>query len=80
MAKPRHRIRTLPVPSASAVDLFLLAGLPHPLHSRMKEYLQSEAGADAKVISTSSPSYDGRLYSDKTVQALTQRSLSLRPS
>jgi hypothetical protein len=72
MGKPRHKQRTLPValPSTNAIDLFLLAGLPHPLHSRIEEFFQNIAGNHAKVIATPSPSYDGLLYRDKTVNAL----------
>ncbi|MGA2773002.1 MAG: hypothetical protein ABSG26_19515 [Bryobacteraceae bacterium] len=72
MGKPKHKQRTLPValPSTNAIDLFLLAGLPHPLHSRIEEFFQNIAGNHAKVIATPSPSYDGLLYREKTVQAL----------
>jgi len=72
MGKPKHKQRKLPValPSSTAVDLFLLAGLPHPLHSRIEEFFQSVAGNHAKVIATSSPSYDGQIYRETTVQAL----------
>lgn len=72
MAKPKHKQRKLPVavPSTNAIDLFLLAGLPHPLHSRIESFFHSFAGTQAKVIATASPSYDGLLYHEKTVQAL----------
>jgi hypothetical protein len=72
MGKPKHKQRKLPValPSTNAIDLFLLAGLPHPLHSRIEEFFQSVAGTHAKVIGTPSPSYDGLLYRERTVQAL----------
>lgn len=72
MGKPKHKQRKLPValPSTNAVDLFLLAGLPHPLHSRIEEFFQNVAGIHAKVIATPSPSYGGLLYREKTVQAL----------
>lgn len=72
MGKPKHKRRTLPValPSTNATDLFLLAGLPHPLHSRIEEFLQNVAGKHAKVIATPSPSYDGPLYRERTVAAL----------
>src|SRR5579872_6462225 len=72
MGKPKHKQRKLPValPSSNSVDLFLLAGLPHPLHSRVERFFQSVAGNNAKVIATPSPSYDGLLYREKTVQAL----------
>jgi hypothetical protein len=72
MARPKHKQRKLPVPlpSTNAVDLFLLAGLPHPLHSRIEEFLQSIAGTHAKVIAAPSPSYDGPLYHERTLQGL----------
>lgn len=72
MEKPKHKQRTLPVAmsSSNAVDLFLLAGLPHPLHSRIEDFVQNVAGSNAKVIATPSPSYDGPLYREKTVQTL----------
>jgi hypothetical protein len=72
MENPRRKKRTLPValPSTNAIDLFLLAGLPHPLHSRIEKFFQNFAGTHAKVIATPSPSYDGLLYREKTVQAL----------
>jgi len=72
MAKPKHKQRKLPVPlpSTNAVDLYLLAGLPHPLHSRIEEFLQSIAGTHAKVIAIPSPSYDGPLYRERTLLAL----------
>ena len=72
MAKPKHKRRKLPVAAAStnAVDLFLLAGIPHPLHSRIEQFFQNVVGAHGKVIATSSPSDDGQLYREKTVQTL----------
>ena len=72
MGKPKCKQRILPValPSSNAIDLFLLAGLPHPLHSRIKEFLQNIAGNNAKVIATPSPSDDGLLYRENTVQEL----------
>jgi hypothetical protein len=72
MGRPKHKRRTLPValPSTNAIDLFLLAGLPHPLHSRIEEFFQNVAGKHAKVIATPSPSYDGLLYREKTVKGL----------
>ena len=72
MAKPKHKQRKLPISlsSTNAVDLFLLAGLPHPLHSRIEEFLQSIAGTHAKVIAAPSPSNDGLLYREDTVQTL----------
>jgi len=72
MEKLRRKQRILPLalPSTNAIDLFLLAGLPHPLHSRMEEFFQNVAGTHAKVIATPSPSYDGPLYRERTLEAL----------
>lgn len=72
MGKPKHKQREVPVAlsSENAVDLFLLAGLPNPLHSRIEEFLQNVAGSNAKVIAIPSPSYDGKLYRERTVQTL----------
>jgi hypothetical protein len=52
------------------VDLFLLAGFPNPLHGRAEQFLQRIAGTHAKVIATSSASYDGPLYRRTTVDTL----------
>jgi hypothetical protein len=70
MRRSKKRKLPAPSPSTNAVDLFLLAGLPHPLHTRVEAFLQSVAGAHAKVIATSSPSYDGLLYRERTIQTL----------
>jgi hypothetical protein len=72
MGKLKKKQRLLPVAlsSTTAVDLFLLAGLPHPLHTRAEEFLQSLAGAHAKVIAVPSPSYDGLLYRQRTIETL----------
>jgi hypothetical protein len=72
MRKPKHKQRTLPLalPSTNAIDLFLLAGLPHPLHSHIENFFQNITGNHVKVIATASPSYDGLLYREKTVQTL----------
>jgi len=73
MAKLKHKQRALPVaaqPSTNAVDLFLLAGFPNPLHARVEESLQTLAGGHSKAIATAFPSYDGALYREKSVQTL----------
>ena len=72
MGKPKHKQRLMPekLPSTTAVDLFLLAGLPNPLHLRIEEFIQKLVGSNAKVISSPSPSYDGPLYKQRTVNAL----------
>lgn len=72
MGKPKKKPRLLPMalPSTTAVDLFLLAGLPNPLHTRVQEFLQNLAGRHAKVIAISSPTFDGLLYHQRTVDAL----------
>src|SRR5260370_40826182 len=69
-AKPKQRLVTMSLPSTTAVDLFLLAELPNPLHQRVKEFFQTLAGTNAKVISSPSPSYDGPLYKQRTVNTL----------
>jgi hypothetical protein len=73
MAKPKHNQRALPVaaqPSTNAVDLFLLAGFPNPLHARVEEFLQTLAGGHSRAVATAFPSYDGALYREKSVQTL----------
>jgi hypothetical protein len=73
MSKPKQKRRMLPVqaqPSTNAVDLFLLAGFPNPLHSRIQEFLQTLAGSHAKVIATPFPSYDAPLYRERSVEIL----------
>jgi hypothetical protein len=52
------------------VDLLLLAGLPHPLHARIEEFLKQVAGAYSKVIAVPSRSHDGNLYREHTVELL----------
>ena len=66
----RQRFIPEALPSTTAVDLFLLAGLPNPLHTRLVEFLENAAGGRAKVIAVPSPSYDGFLYRESTVQTL----------
>lgn len=73
MAKPKHKQRALPVaaqPSTNAVDLFLLAGFPKPLHARVEGFLQTLAGGHSKAVATPFPSFDGALYREKSVQTL----------
>ena len=72
MEKPKKQNRFLPVslPSTTPVDLFLLAGLPNPLHTRAIDFLQCVAGRHAKVIAVPSPGLDGLLYRQSTVQTL----------
>jgi hypothetical protein len=73
MAKPKHKQRAVPVaaqPSTNPVDLYLLAGFPKPLLTRVEEYLQTLAGGHCKAIATAFPSYDGALYQEKSVQTL----------
>lgn len=50
MGKPKHKQRIVPVGLASTneADLFLIAGLPNPLHSRVEEWLQASAGPSTK--------------------------------
>lgn len=72
MGKPKHKQRKLPValPSTNPIDLFLLAGIPNPLHLRIEQFFQNIAGTHAKVIATPSPSYDGLLYREGAVRTL----------
>jgi hypothetical protein len=67
------KARTLPsrlsTPSSS-VDLFLVAGLPNPQHSRAEGLLRKIAGQSAKVIATSSVTIDGPLYRKSNVDSL----------
>lgn len=73
MPKPKIKQRSLPVASqasTNAVDLFLLAGIPNPLHKRVGEFLQALAGSHSKVIATAFPSYDGALYRRESVAML----------
>jgi hypothetical protein len=69
------KFRTLPsksLPSTSPVELFLLAGLPHPEHSRAEKSLKRIAGPYAKIVAVPSSSWDGngRLFPPKTIDAL----------
>jgi len=59
MGKKKQRHLPSPGPSTHAVDLFLLAGLPNPLHAGVEKFLQDLARPAAKVIASSSPSFDG---------------------
>jgi hypothetical protein len=72
MGKPKSKQRLLPValPSTTAVDLFLLAGLPNPLHQRVEEFFQTLTGSNSKIISSPSPNYDGPIYKQRTVDIL----------
>jgi hypothetical protein len=72
MGKPKNRQRTIPqqLPSTNPVDLFLLAGLPNPLHQRIETFFQSIAGANAKIIAHPSGSFDGDLYKKNNVDLL----------
>ena len=73
MGKLKLKQRLIPAraQSTTAVDLFLLAGLPNPLHRQIEDFFQRLAGANAKIISHSSPSDNGAaLYKKATVDAL----------
>jgi hypothetical protein len=74
MGKRRKKTRTRPAittsQSTTPVDLLLLAGLPHPLHSRIEEFLKELAGVYSKVIAVSSASHDGPLYRKHPVASL----------
>ena len=70
----RKKARTRPAittsRSTTPVDLLLLAGLPHPLHTRIEEYLKDLAGEYSKVIAVASGSHDGPLYRKNPVASL----------
>jgi len=74
MGKRKNKPRTLPaittLPSTTAVDLLLIAGLPNPLHNRIEEFLKQLAGPYSKVIAVSSTSHDGPLYRAAPVTSL----------
>ena len=77
MPKRNKRPRLLPLPSGpstTAVDLFLLAGLPNPIHGRGEKFLQQLAGRYSKVVASSSTSNDGPLYRQGTVDSLVRGS------
>jgi hypothetical protein len=72
--KKRKKTRTRPSivtsRSITPVDLLLLAGLPHPLHTRIEEFLKDLAGTYSKVIAVSSGSHDGNLYRRHPIESL----------
>lgn len=73
MGNRKKKTRKLPAgtsQSTTPVDLLLLAGLPHPLHSRIEEFLKELAGVYSKVIAMSSSSHDGPLYRQHPVASL----------
>jgi len=76
MAKTKGK-RTLPGQGAgkamTPVDLFLLAGLPNPLHLRVEQYLKDYVGEAAQVVAVPSSS-DGSLYRERTVETLLRAS------
>ena len=71
MGRLRSRQRRIPTPgpSTTPVDLFLIAGLPNPLHASAERFVQNLAGPSAKVASPSASS-DGLIYRKNTVQIL----------
>jgi hypothetical protein len=73
MGKPKPK-RAIPRVGAgratTPIDLFLIAGIPHPLNLRIEESLRNIAGISAKVVTVSSVSHDGQLYRKATVQSL----------
>ena len=77
MAKHNKKPRLLPVPSGPSttpVDLFLLAGLPNPIHGRCEKFLQQLAGRYSRVVASPSTSNDGPLYRQGTVDSLVRGS------
>lgn len=73
MGKPKAK-RAVPRVGAgratTPIDLFLIAGIPHPLNVRIEESLRNIEGTSAKVVTVSSVSHDGPLYRNSTVQSL----------
>jgi hypothetical protein len=72
--KPKHKQRIVPVAlsSTNEADLFLLAGIPNPLHLRIREWLQALTGSSAKVIAVPGQSDDGIIYKQRTVKTLVE--------
>ncbi len=73
MAKRNKKQRLLPLPSGPSttpVDLFLLAGIPNPIHARCEKFLQQLAGRYSRVVASSSTSSDGPLFRQGTVDSL----------
>lgn len=72
--KPKIKQRAMPVEltSTNVADLFLLAGLPNPLHMRVTKWLETRMGPSIKVIATAGQSYDGAIYKQRTVDALVE--------
>jgi hypothetical protein len=72
--KRRKNTRTRPSivtsRAVTPVDLLLLAGLPHPLHTRIGQFLKELAGAYSKVLAVPSRSHDGNLYRQNTIELL----------
>jgi hypothetical protein len=73
MGKPKAK-RAVPRVGAgratTPVDLFLIAGIPHPLNLRIDASLRNIVGTSAKVVTVPSASHDGPLYRNSTVQSL----------
>jgi hypothetical protein len=70
MGKQKQRSIPQQLSSTNAIDLFLIAGLPNPLHQRIEKFLQSLAGTNTKVISNPSPSHNGLLYKNSVAVLL----------
>lgn len=78
MKNRKGKIRTLPSASnqsTTPVDLFLLAGLPTPMHLYGQDLLKSLSGQYTKVIAPQSPSFDGGpLFRQSTIDSLLRAS------
>jgi hypothetical protein len=73
--RPRRKKARLPrgqsVPPTLPVDLFLLAGLPYPLHFRAVQLLEQIGAPYAKVIAVGSANRDGvSLFGEKIIDVL----------
>jgi len=58
------------LPSTNAADLFLLAGLPNPIHTRTEQFFQALTGPNTKVIASAGQSFDDAIYKQRTVDVL----------
>jgi hypothetical protein len=68
--KRRRTLPSQPLLSTSPVELFLLAGLPNPQHTRAEVFLKQIAGPYSKVIAVASGSHDWHLFRQGTVDTL----------
>ncbi len=73
MRNRRDKRRTLPLSrpvAVSAVDVYVLAGLPQAVFNAAAGFLNQKARSGAKVVGVPSPNKDGRLYSEALLKQL----------